>query len=72
MSRWIHHLACFSSSRENPVKCSACAVKQKIENGNFDVFMGNSLISNELLDIILRNLAGKYFSQQVNSLAQKI
>ena len=71
-SWWIHHFACFSSSRENPVKCSACVVKQKIETGNFDVFVGNLLISNEPLDRILRNLAGKYFSQQVNGLSQKI
>ena len=27
-----------SSSRENPVKCSACVVNQKIETGNFGVF----------------------------------
>ena len=33
--------------------------------------MGNSLISNKLLVRILRNLAGEYFSQQVNDLSQK-
>ena len=55
----------------NPVKCSACAVKQKIETGNFGVFMGNLPISNEPVNRILRNLAGKYFSEQVNGLTQK-
>ena len=34
--------------------------------------MGKSLISNEPLDRILRNLAGKYLSQQVIGLLQKI
>ena len=47
-------------------------LNKKIETGNFDVLMGNLLISNEPLDGISRNLAGKYFSQQVNGLSQKI
>ena len=32
-------ILCFTSSRENPVKCSACAVNQKLETGNFGVFL---------------------------------
>ena len=55
----------FVRYRKNPVKCSSCAVAQKIET---DCFCRNLRISNDPVVRISRNLAKKEFRNHVNDL----